>query len=453
MHLAGSDGGQGAKESTSTASAPAPASPSGPGRTTPASTHAGPPPRTKTAPHGKPARAKSTKQKFDWSAVQKATDDPSDPFDIHWVKGTDPRVRASIDGNYRDESGAKRVASAIKRDRRLREIDAEAVKALAPVRAAVANKLGKGISPRSAIVDQDPAIQAVKATFAAARTAREHTIRRETEDSAPAGALAQSVAAPDGTRIRRADGQTLARANLMADVTDLTHDPEKVKAHFLGMRPVAGTNDMLLGADAAKRFEAARAAFETAHPGFTLPTTGNAFATRGLHQTRNGVGNLGHLLGLAFDLDAVANPNQIGPDGEVAGVNSYMLGKFGRDRSDKNPTGKLGRTQMDVSESAIEAVANPPIMQFLERGFIRDDAFEGGSQRRPKPTFNAEALSTLAKFGFSPGSKFGDTMHFDFIEGYSTLIDGGRSAANIRKDRASPENSLPVMPPTAAQLR
>lgn len=50
----------------------------------------------------------------------------------------------------------------------------------------------------------------------------------------------------------------------------------------------------------------------------------------------------------------------------------------------------------------------------------------------------------LARYGFNPGSKFGDTMHFDFIEGYNDLIVGGRKAAeNMRMDRASPENGLP----------
>ena len=56
--------------------------------TAPAPTPAGAPPRTKTPPRSKPARARPTKQKFDWSAVQKATDDPSDPFDIHWDLST-----------------------------------------------------------------------------------------------------------------------------------------------------------------------------------------------------------------------------------------------------------------------------------------------------------------------------------------------------------------------------
>ena len=84
-----------------------------------------------------------------------------------------------------------------------------------------------------------------------------------------------------------------------------------------------------------------------------------------------------------------------------------------------------------------------PIMQFLENGFIRHDDMPA----RPagigtKAVFNAELATTLARFGFSPGAAFRDTMHFDFIEGYG-VAPGGRGQGNMTKGKYGPSGDKP----------
>ena len=51
--------------------------------------------------------------------------------------------------------------------------------------------------------------------------------------------------------------------------------------------------------------------------------------------------------------------------------------------------------------------------------------------------FGVEVVTTLARFGFSPGAAFRDTMHFDFIEGYAHA-PGGRAMSNMQKDKYGP---------------
>jgi hypothetical protein len=63
-----------------------------------------------------------------------------------------------------------------------------------------------------------------------------------------------------------------------------------------------------------------------------------------------------------------------------------------------------------------------------------------------KQVFNAEIAATLARFGFSPGATYRDTMHFDFIEGYAAA-PGGRAQANMNKNKYGPSGDIP--PPAA----
>ncbi len=100
---------------------------------------------------------------------------------------------------------------------------------------------------------------------------------------------------------------------------------------------------MLLSGDTADCFEMAGDEFATAHEGFSIPKTSIGFGTRGLHETHQGLGYLGHMLGTTFDLFAAENPNLKGSDGEVGGVNDVMLKTLGRDQ---DPT-KRARTRMD----------------------------------------------------------------------------------------------------------
>ena len=94
-------------------------------------------------------------------------------------------------------------------------------------------------------------------------------------------------------------------------------------------------------------------------------------------------------------------------------------------------------------------VTNAPIMQFVEHGFIRHDEMpDRGAGGGANPVFNAEVAATLARYGFSPGASFRDTMHFDFIEGYSAS-PGGRSPGNMNKNKYGASGDAPPPAPKA----
>ena len=82
-------------------------------------------------------------------------------------------------------------------------------------------------------------------------------------------------------------------------------------------------------------------------------------------------------------------------------------------------------------------------MQYLEHGFVRSDEMpeltEAPKNGKKHQVFNAEVATTLARFGWAPGSTFGDTMHFDFVEGYTLAVPGGRS----NRSRFSPQGAAP----------
>ena len=102
------------------------------------------------------------------------------------------------------------------------------------------------------------------------------------------------------------------------------------------------------------------------------------------------------------------------------------------------------------------AVTEVSVMQYLERGFIRNDAMPartGKEKDGKQQVFNADVATTLARFGWSPGATFGDTMHFDFIEGYSLAVPGGRSRENVKETRFSPEGDLPSPVPKPAKAK
>ncbi len=87
-------------------------------------------------------------------------------------------------------------------------------------------------------------------------------------------------------------------------------------------------------------------------------------------------------------------------------------------------------------------VASPSVLQYLEVGFVEHDAMPSlpAGTRMTAQVFNREVMVTLAKYGWSPGSTYGDTMHFDFIEG-SDVVPGGRSQANMKHDHFGPKGA------------
>jgi len=93
-------------------------------------------------------------------------------------------------------------------------------------------------------------------------------------------------------------------------------------------------------------------------------------------------------------------------------------------------------TERDSKGKGIQLqVAHPPVTQYLERGFVRDDAMDTSKPPTPgaakKQVFNRHVVEVLMQHGFSPGAAFPnvDSMHFDFIHGYNAAIaNGGRGA-------------------------
>jgi hypothetical protein len=434
--------------------------------------------------------------------------------------------------------------------------------------------------------------------------------------------------------LTKREGQTQERTTFMSWAIDVTGSAEAAKRYFRSIREVAGHPGMWLSGSAAARFEAALKDFETKHPGYTFPDTDVAQAFRGRYSEPERVGMLGHPLGVAFDFFAYDNPNLDGEKGEHAGLNAFMLKKFGADPADPKHPGRatmslgrgaeskieqagkntmLGKTtpaddaivdqvrqqfdemvatserfkasmaghmqelrdardlyfeqraledklkhipkndqaatkqrldearlkvkaliesafqpwtkvltdqiaadqaqqaasaaqeaelkslasQAELADFAkkyglsqpaprstaakqkaaltkeiaaklkynareivavqalIHKLADPekifggvkqadghwaakrqssgaPVMQYLEHGFIRnDDMPNRAAKGARKQVFNAEVAATLARYGWSPGATYGDTMHFDFIEGYAEAVPGGRSNRKI----------------------
>lgn len=101
-----------------------------------------------------------------------------------------------------------------------------------------------------------------------------------------------------------------------------------------------------------------------------------------------------------------------------------------------------GDKQADGTYASQLRVTHLPLMQYIERGSIRDDAMPPTTDNKRKGVFNAEVVAVLGRYGFAPGSTFGDTMHFDFIEGYSNVAPGGRNRANMAADRYGPRGTI-----------
>jgi hypothetical protein len=81
---------------------------------------------------------------------------------------------------------------------------------------------------------------------------------------------------------------------------------------------------------------------------------------------------------------------------------------------------------------------NVALMQLLEKGFVEKSTKVAAPGKGREEVFNREVVETLVRFGFSPGATYGDTMHFDFIEGSSLATKGGRSNANMSQKRFGP---------------
>jgi hypothetical protein len=82
-----------------------------------------------------------------------------------------------------------------------------------------------------------------------------------------------------------------------------------------------------------------------------------------------------------------------------------------------------------VTYSASKAVADPTVMQYLERGFVRHDELnvpgDGIDDNTVKKVFNGEFIQAMLLHGFFTGAAWNsavDTMHFDFLDGYDKIV-------------------------------
>jgi hypothetical protein len=92
-----------------------------------------------------------------------------------------------------------------------------------------------------------------------------------------------------------------------------------------------------------------------------------------------------------------------------------------------------------------------PLIQLIEHGFVRQDDLPTRSSSGSKTeVFGVEVVTTLARYGFSPGAAFGDTMHFDFIQGYAA-VPGGRSQDNMQPNKYGPTGDPAPATPRPAQ--
>lgn len=546
--------------------------------------------------------------------------DRSADEDIRWVATLDEALIDEIDGRYSDVKARKVVAAAIDAETRARQ---HAVKSES--------------AGDVAWTKQQLSIEGERRKDQAAED-RDQMVQSHNRN--------ETAVDPSGARISRSEGQHIARTNFVKWTTAVLGSVDRAKAHYGSIKPVPGIG-ILLTKEAGARLLAARTEFEAAHAGFTI-APGGGFSMRDLHEARNGVGMLGHALGVAIDIRATRNPNIKLPADTKLGNYGYLIERLGADAS-----GKPGRSMMTLddagfgsSDRAIEAlgkataagrdtlhdhvvkqirqqfgemvatstrlqqsmarslpllqdtrtryfqwlknkadtgvrskinddlktafqpwlasieehasvdklalafaafrrdandrelkeidaidttspdattklneldvrwklsgssntvrpkssaglkkflqksaraqramipsgsktkgsieyltaelgvldrwqdllldparvfgsparqidVAEIPVMQLIERGFVESSPMMGPIQKvQREDVFNADVAATLARYGFAPGATFGDTMHFDFIEGYSHAVPGGRSRIeNMNRDRFGP---------------
>lgn len=292
-----------------------------------------------------------------WPQVSAASEDiaAQATLDIDWIERLPAHLRTTIDVEFSDDLSGAAVARQAAVDPELKRLDAAYARDVKELRAATATRLGA--RPTAPVVDRDPAFidkhAALVAARDAAKLARLDEVTKAHDATAPAGHREQSVTNPPTTTIKRLEGRALARTNFMSWAIHVTDSAEAAKQHFSSIREVTRQPGMWLTEGAATRFEAARADFEVRHPGYTFPSTDVAQAMRGFHQARQGLGMLGHALGVAFDFLAADNPNLQGSTGEHPGLNPFMLAKFGADPAD--PARAPGRTTMSLGGSAGEA--------------------------------------------------------------------------------------------------
>jgi hypothetical protein len=94
---------------------------------------------------------------------------------------------------------------------------------------------------------------------------------------------------------------------------------------------------------------------------------------------------------------------------------------------------RLTADPVAVFGTGSDQVADPSVMQYLEKGFVRHDELnkpnDGVDDNKVREVFNGEFMQAMLMHGWYTGAAWNssvDTMHFDFLEGYAAIVgDGG----------------------------
>lgn len=297
-----------------------------------------------------------------WDHTQEAATDSKaqDALDITWIDALPDALKTAIDQAFSDETKGKELKNRQGKDAELVKIEREAAEQQKAALTETTERLTamdpafakKRSADRNAAIAADRQYRAQKERIELERRSRkekrEEDMQADLDGPMPAGARKDSVVEPPTAHITRLEGKALARTNFMSWAIDVLGSAATAKRHFQSIREVARQPGFYLIGKAADRFEAARTAFETAHPGYTFPTTSGGTQLRGFHQARQGIGMLGHALGVAFDLLAYDNPNQKLGDTKNYG---YVLDRFGGQGD------KRGRSIMSLGAGADDKIA------------------------------------------------------------------------------------------------
>lgn len=278
-----------------------------------------------------PATGAASSYRPEWPQVAQAASRDAAAIaalDIGWIDQLDKRFLDQIDSAFSEKNEAEALHLLLDKDPRVKaarktfEDESKRAKTEATARLRASGTRGSREAYRQA-----PAYQAEMQGLKASRDRDVSDVTQELRPEFDAQRqpfkLGDSAVAPPAEGVTWKEGRTLTRVNFVAWGVAIFGSVDAFKAHFLGMRRIAGTSDLWMCAPAATRYEQARAWFEGQYPGNTFFSTSVGQSMRGLHQHQSPLGYLGHALGFSVDFAAYENPNQDDP------VAQFMLRSFG----------------------------------------------------------------------------------------------------------------------------
>jgi hypothetical protein len=341
----------------------------------------------------------------DAPAPQAAPDvDASADDDIDWVGGLDAALVDDIDGKYSDAKARRAAATAIDAETRARQ---RAIKAGSTTDAAWQRKQLEAEGKRR----KEEAAEN-----------RDQTVAWKTPK--------ETAVQPSEATLTRGERQRIRRVNFVKMTKDLLGSSEKAKAHYGAIKPVSGIG-ILLTTDAGARLLAAKREFESEHEGFTF-SPGDGFSMRSLQEARNGVGMLGHALGVAFDIRATQNPNIKLPEGTKLGSYRYLIAHAGAAK------GKLGRATMDLNAGGAFGSSDKAIAELGEKTAAGKDTHNDPMAKAIREQFD-EMVATSIRLKASMEKsllllKAARTRYFDLLKDKAKLAAGKEQ---LKKDMAT----------------